>query len=548
VGDAVAEPEADAAVARRISELSKQLREAATQLETERAERARADWSRSRQLRRIVALHEDERAQIARDLREHLGQQLTALQLTVEAFTMGSALQPLLSDQIQSALKMIAEIGQGLDSAAWELRPAALDDFGLSAVLRDYVQQWSRHTGIRGTFHSGSQDGERFPPEVEATLYRITRTALETIAPGGATAVDVLLERHNTDALLVIEDDAVADEGQHAVDLTRIREGAAALDGTVEIEPSAAGGTTVLVRVPLLTSAYSGPLVTEGASLGASDAAPALEGSGEPTVATVNLLRAKLAELRSAVAARDEFVATVAHELRNPVAPLIFQIRLAIEKTEQMVGANEHVPPDWVQSQFRRAEQRLHRLLETLDRLLDVSRLSTGRVDLQLEPVNLVRAVREVVSSFEAELSVARCPLTLDERCVPTGSWDRIRLEQICRNLLSNAIRFGAGSPIEVTIDGDTDFAILQVRDHGVGIAPDQQARMFERFERGPEQRSGGFGIGLWVVKNICAAMGGTISVESRLGDGACFTVMLPRHSGDTADRAQSDGLHHGTH
>ena len=96
-------------------------------------------------------------------------------------------------------------------------------------------------------------------------------------------------------------------------------------------------------------------------------------------------MRARLQELQHAVAARDEFIATVAHELRNPVAPLMFQLRLAIEKAEQMASAGEPLPAEWVQSQLRRIEQRLHRLLETLDRLLDVSRLSTGRIDLQPE-------------------------------------------------------------------------------------------------------------------------------------------------------------------
>ena len=168
-----------------------------------------------------------------------------------------------------------------------------------------------------------------------------------------------------------------------------------------------------------------------------------------------------------------------------------------------------------------------------------MSRLSTGRVDLQPEPVNLLDAVREIVSSFEAELGAAPCSITVEARSGPTGLWDRMRLEQICRNLLSNAIRFGAGGPIEVTIDGDTDFAMLQVRDHGVGIAPDQLSRIFERFERGAAQRSGGFGVGLWVVKNICAAMGGTLSVETTVGQGACFTVMLPHYA--TAPAAQRE-------
>jgi signal transduction histidine kinase len=181
--------------------------------------------------------------------------------------------------------------------------------------------------------------------------------------------------------------------------------------------------------------------------------------------------------------------------------------------------------------------------LETLDRLLDVSRLSTGRIDLQVEPMNLAEVVREVIDAFESELAVARCRLTLDERGQATGLWDRLRVEQVCRNLLSNALRFGAGRPIEITLDGDRDFARLTVRDHGIGIPLDQQPRIFERFEQGAERRSGGFGVGLWVVRNICVAMGGTVSVESVVGEGASFTVMLPRRTDPAAVDSGSERL-----
>ena len=239
----------------------------------------------------------------------------------------------------------------------------------------------------------------------------------------------------------------------------------------------------------------------------------------------------RLQELQRAVGARDEFIATVAHELRNPIAPLTFQVRLGLTKIERMTAAGTPISADWVQSQLRGIEQRLHRLLETLDRLLDVSRLSTGRIDLQSEPMNLASVVRDVISTLEAEFAVARCKLNCSDRGDSSGTWDRLRVEQICRNLLSNACRFGAGHPIEVEVTSDDDFATLRVRDHGVGISSDQHARIFERFERGVEQRSGGFGIGLWIVRNICVAMGGTVTVESELGDGACFTVMLPRRS-----------------
>ena len=353
---------ASSPVGERVSQLSEQLREMAARLEAERAERIEVDRWRIQQLRGIVACQEDERERIARELREHLGQQLTALQLTVERL---SADHPHASAGITQSLEMIADIGRGIDSIAWELRPAALDDLGLSAVLRSYLHQWSRHTRIRGTFHSGAVDGERFPREIEATLYRIARVALETVAHAGATSVEVLLERRDANALLVVEDDArTAPLLRDDESLGGMRERAAALGGTVEIEPAAAGGTTVLARLPL-PSLYSGPRATEGGQVSTSACAAA------------------------------EFVATVAHELRNPVAPMIFQIRLAIKKTEQMARAHEDVPHEWVQSQFRRVEQRMHRLLETLDRLLDVSRLSTGRLDLPRPPLE-PRLVRDV--------------------------------------------------------------------------------------------------------------------------------------------------------
>jgi signal transduction histidine kinase len=323
-----------------------------------------------------------------------------------------------------------------------------------------------------------------------------------------------------------------------------MRERVAAVGGKLELEPTPNGGTTVLVRIPLVGSARPGGRALEAASDDTPQATARANGQtgsaapGNTNGAVLSSVRARLQELQRALAARDEFIATVAHELRNPVAPLMFQIRLAIDKAEQMASGGGPLPADWVQSQLRRIEQRLHRLLETLDRLLDVSRLSTGRIDLQPETVNLAATVRDVVSTFESELRVARCAVTFVERGDSTGWWDRMRLEQICQNLLSNAIRFGAGRPIAISIEADQDFATLAVEDHGVGIAPDLHARIFERFERGAERRSGGFGIGLWVVKNICMAMGGTISVESELGEGACFTVMLPRRN----DRDSSDG------
>jgi signal transduction histidine kinase len=249
---------------------------------------------------------------------------------------------------------------------------------------------------------------------------------------------------------------------------------------------------------------------------------------------------ARIAELERQLAARDEFVATIAHELKNPLTPLVFQARVISARLASPNSA-EAATPDWTLSQVRRLEHQLQRVTEVLDRLLDLSRLSSGRIDLRLENVELGEVVRDVIRSFQAELAISECEVRLEQTGPLLGLWDRLRIEQVCRNLLSNAIRYGAGQPIDVRIEGDELFVVLEVRDHGVGIDKQYQERIFERFERGPvDRRGGGFGVGLWVVKNICLALGGTVSVASEVGRGAKFVVILPRkrpaqHDGSAA-------------
>jgi PAS domain S-box-containing protein len=525
-------------LAARVEDTSRRLLETNALLATEIADRTHAEAARIRLLRRLVVVQEEERRRLARDLHDDLGQRLTALRLTLEAIDANARDGRGVAEALAQALHMLARIDESVDFLAWELRPAALDELGLTKVLDTYVREWSRHTGIRATFHAGTHDIVRFAPELEASVYRIGQEALNNVAKHArAQSVNVLLEQRGETLVLVVEDDGVgiplSGAGTTMMGLQSMRERATAVGGTVEIEPTPDGGITVLTRIPLCVPCAVELSEDVAATPGKPPTAVAnpssSTGAGDVNDVVVTSIRARLQELQHAVVARDEFIATVAHELRNPIAPLMFQLRLAMEKSEQMASSSEVVPIDWVQGQLRRVEQRLHRLLETLDRLLDVSRLSTGRIDLQPEPMDLAVAARDVIATLEAELAIARCPLTFFTQGSATGSWDRLRVEQICRNLLSNAIRFGAGRPIEVEVDADDQVARLRVRDHGVGIARDQQARIFERFERGVEQRSGGFGIGLWVVKNICIAMGGTISVVSEPGDGACFTAVLPR-------------------
>ena len=515
------------------AETHRQLSESRALLAAEIADRTQAETSRARLLRRLVVAQEDERRRLAQDLHDGLGQRLTALRLTLEALDGDRSAQPA---GVASALEMLACINQDVDFIAWELRPAALDELGLASVLETYVKEWSRHTGVRALFHARPGHLQRYAPEVEASIYRITQEALNNVAKHArARSANVLLELRDENLALVIEDDGVGFQptakGETMLGLTSMRERALAVGGTVELEPTPGGGTTVLACFPTTCGhrEHSRPAGDTGEVTDADFAHPYRDDAIEASGPALTAIRTRLQELQRAVGARDEFIATVAHELRNPIAPLTFQVRLALNKAEQLAAAGTPASVEWIQTQLRGVEQRLHRLLETLDRLLDVSRLSTGRIDLQVEPMNLAEVVREVIDGFEAELAVARCKLTLSARGMPTGLWDRLRVEQVFRNLLSNAIRFGAGRPIEVAVDADHDFASVTIRDHGIGIAPDQQSKIFERFERGSEQRSGGFGIGLWIVRNICVAMGGAVSVDSTLGEGACFTVMLPR-------------------
>ena len=361
---------------------------------------------------------------------------------------------------------MLARIDQDVDFIAWELRPAALDELGLARVLETYVKEWSRHTGVPAVFHARPGNLQRFAPEVEASIYRIAQEALNNVAKHArARSVNVLLELRGENLALVVEDDGVGFQptakGETMIGLTGMRERALAVGGTVELEPTPGGGTTVLACIPT-TGGCREHLRTAGDAGAVSDSDSAHADRGESIEASgpaLTAIRTRLQELQRAVGARDEFIATVAHELRNPIAPLTFQVRLALNKAEQLAAAGTPVSVEWIQTQLRGVEQRLHRLLETLDRLLDVSRLSTGRIDLQAEPMNLAEVVREVIDGFDAELAVARCKLTLSARGMATGSWDRLRVEQVFRNLLSNAIRFGAGRPIEVAVDADHDFA-----------------------------------------------------------------------------------------
>jgi signal transduction histidine kinase len=233
----------------------------------------------------------------------------------------------------------------------------------------------------------------------------------------------------------------------------------------------------------------------------------------------------ELAELREAVAARDTFIATAGHELRNPLSALVLN---ATSMAFQARG--EPGIPSWLLGRLAALDRQARRFVRRTTTLLDVSRITTGGLRLDRQLVALDGVVREVERDLAEEADRARCPLelTLDDEVV--GHWDRTALEQIACNLMSNAIKYGAGRPVTVDVRADAVVASLRVRDQGVGIADEDHARIFERFERAvPNGERPGFGVGLWIARQLAVAHGGDIAVESRPGAGSIFTATLPR-------------------
>ncbi|HSD18727.1 MAG TPA: ATP-binding protein [Anaeromyxobacter sp.] len=231
-------------------------------------------------------------------------------------------------------------------------------------------------------------------------------------------------------------------------------------------------------------------------------------------------------EAQSAVAARDEFLSIASHELRTPLTAL----RLALGNMRRVTSreALERLPPEHVERVLAAAERQGQRLEKLVAALLDVSRIHMGKLELDLEEVELGALVADAVTQLEDEASQTGSTIAAHGEPV-RGAWDRLRLSQVVTNLLSNAVKYGAGNPVEVSYGPSAAGAFVLVRDRGIGIEPEDQRQIFERFERAVSSRNyGGLGLGLYIVRRIVEAHGGTIRVESAPGEGSAFLVELP--------------------
>ncbi|MGH8012236.1 MAG: sensor histidine kinase [Candidatus Binataceae bacterium] len=228
--------------------------------------------------------------------------------------------------------------------------------------------------------------------------------------------------------------------------------------------------------------------------------------------------------LQRALEDRDEFLSAAAHELRNPLNAL----QLTVYGLVRMIKSGEALQPDQLLARVNRIGKQIARLSRLVNTLLDVSRLTSGRVQFNFERFDLTALAAEAAERFTD--GGARDRLIVEGPRPLFIVSDRLRLDQVITNLLSNAIKYGEGKPIEVNLREHGDHALIEVTDHGIGISEQDLGRIFERFERAAADRSSlGFGLGLWIARGITENLGGNIQAQSTLGLGTTFTIEIPK-------------------
>ena len=231
--------------------------------------------------------------------------------------------------------------------------------------------------------------------------------------------------------------------------------------------------------------------------------------------------------LARAVNARQEFITIAGHELKTPLTCLQLQMQVMEWQIMQATAVPEEM--ELLRDTLFKQQHQLFRITRIVENILDESKISEGHLLLQKSRFDLSEMVIEVTEQLKLTARSAETDLHIKSLQSVTGEWDRYRLEQVLLNLLMNAVRYGCKKTIEIEVGKRDDKAFFLVRDQGLGIKPEDQVRIFERFERAnPEIEINGMGLGLFISKNIVRSHSGRISVKSNINEGAEFLVLLP--------------------
>jgi PAS domain S-box-containing protein len=244
----------------RVGERTGELQELNNSLRVEVVNRKQSEQLRVNLLRKIVRTQEDERKRIARDIHDHIGQQMTGLQLKLQLLLDKCEKDSELIEEVTKVKSIADQIDSDVDFLAWELRPTVLDDLGLSAAMQKFVKDWSKQFGIPAEFNQIGLDGKHLLPEIEINLYRIGQEALNNTSKyAKASNASVSLQRRDGTISLIIEDDGIGfdvskyekmTEDDRGMGLYGMKERAELVGGSLEIESSSGNGTTIYARVP----------------------------------------------------------------------------------------------------------------------------------------------------------------------------------------------------------------------------------------------------------------------------------------------------------
>ncbi|MDM0065917.1 hybrid sensor histidine kinase/response regulator [Variovorax sp. J31P207] len=254
----------------------------------------------------------------------------------------------------------------------------------------------------------------------------------------------------------------------------------------------------------------------------------ALAASHRRQEALVQQLQCTQRELERAVRMRDDFMSMVSHELRTPLNTLYLETQ--VRKLHLSKNNTAPFAPDRLPAMIERDQRQIQNMVRLIDDMLDVTRMRSGALSIQPRPVDLALLARGVVESLAQQAEAVGPPIRFEAPAGVPGVWDEFRIEQVLTNLITNALRYGGGKQVEVSVRLAGGRARMSVSDQGPGIAAEDHARIFEQFERTDDSRrqAPGLGLGLYIARQIVRSHGGEIELASAPGQGATFSVILP--------------------